>query len=902
VTYLPGCFFVLLTLFTLSAARAEIPVVFDLGLLPGDTAVGLATHTQQEPSVAQGGEHYLAVWSDYRGQATSGSANQSYGDIFGIRLDGDGDPIEPVPFMIAGGMGLQQRPQVAWNGSAWLVVYVSQDRAGGYFEDRIRAVRVSSQGEVLDPVPIVFPPTQFTPDYLGLQVAGQAGQWLVSRCIYHDDGYGTKLVGQRIDSGGHLLDSTPRLLLDWVYGQTKLLAAGGEYLAAGPDWNNSVNFKACRVGLDASPIGAPFTVPDLNLATNGDEYYVAWVKDYDDIVGSRMTRTGTLLTPQGTPLVTDFTQYTQSTLAHDGRQWWFEWGVSDLLRTVRIDALGNVLDAGGGVLLPIHIGGNINTAYSPLMVAARDGGVHLYWYDLRVDFGYDANVFSLPISSENVPGSERSISTGTRNHRVPDFAGGPVGQVAVTFVSELAGDDRVLVHLLDASGRPLAPEPVEVARDSQIGKSGIAWNGDVYLVVWDSGSAGILARRLQPDGAFVDASPLSVMPGFSPDVEALGEDFLIACSRFDTYPQYIYAWMRIMDGPSGAFQDSPARIGGGYVSVGPRVRQDGSRWLVTYHSHWTHDSSQSDALYNFVDHDGTFTPALNPCSSSGSAGTPDVAFSGSKYLFVWRNNSLSNANNYIAGRIMNPDGTFGGNQFTIAEAPGRQLRPVAGWDGSRFVVAWDDQRNQEAFFDERTDIYGTLVSESGVVLEPSGFPLHRGPQGDAEAALLSRTDGSSLVACARFGTAAPHDTYRIGLTAIGMDMSTGVQDGGAPPYATMRTTFTPVLQASPNPFHSETTLELGLDLDLVATGEARLSVHDLQGRVIRTWNASGIAAGGQGDAATGGGSAGAGRITWDGRLQSGAEAPDGVYFVRLESGGRALERGLRLVKISLRGE
>ncbi len=747
-----------------SAGARTPPEVRDLGLLPGDNSVAPAVSTQQAHSVAKGGDQYLVAWSDYRGGSLGGGTNQSYGDVFGIRLDSAGNPIDAAPFLIAGGMGLQDNPLVAWNGSAWLVLYTSQDPVGGYYENRMRAVRVSSQGQVLDATPISFPPSQFTPDTIGLQVAGLGGQWLVTRCIYHADGYGTYLAGQRISGAGVLLDPTPVVLNDWVYGQTRTLTAAGEFLVVGPDWSDSTIIKARRVGPSGQPAGASFSVPSLNIAGNGSEYYVAWISNYVNLVGSRMTTTGTLLTPAGTPIVTNFSQYNQSTLAHDGTNWWLEWGASDQLRTVRISSAGTVLDPGGGVLLPITIGGNINTAYSPVLVGRTGGGVHLMWYDLRIALGYDANVFTLPVSAANVPGAERCVSTGTRSQRTPDLARGPGGQVAVAFVSEAANDDRVLVHLLAADGHAITAEPVEVAAGASIGKAGIAWNGSVYLVTWDDGM--VRARRMNADGTFVGGA-FSVMPGFDPDVEALGDDFLIASARVATYPQTIFAQATRIDGPTGAVLDAlPMLLGGGYVSVGPRVHSDGTRWVVTYHSHWSHDDSRSDAIYNFVNANGTFTAALNPATTSGGSGTPDVAFSGQKYLFVWRNNTLANANNYIAGRIMNADGSFATGNFTIAEAPGRQLRPVVDWDGQTFVVAWDDQRNQGSFFDERTDVYAARVTEAGVVLDPGAFPVYVGPQGDGTGAIVAG-GGVSYVVSARFTVAPPVDSYRVGVTRIG---------------------------------------------------------------------------------------------------------------------------------------
>jgi hypothetical protein len=93
--------------------------------------------------------------------------------------------------------------------------------------------------------------------------------------------------------------------------------------------------------------------------------------------------------------------------------------------------------------------------------------------------------------------------------------------------------------------------------------------------------------------------------------------------------------------------------------------------------------------YSFIQADGSHTPEASvnsPFTSSG--GQPDVASSATHLLFVWRSNSLANANNYIRGQIMNADGSWATGMFTIAEAAGRQLRPVAAWNGNEFLVVW----------------------------------------------------------------------------------------------------------------------------------------------------------------------------------------------------------------------
>lgn len=765
---------VFLTVVLTAAAIAQPPPLTQLGSLPGDRSVQAATNSQIEHAVAAGDDGFLVVWSDSRGRNSGGQTVQSDGDIFGIRLDASGSPIDPFPFMIAGGPGLQRYPTVAWNGENWLVLYQSQDPVDGYFQTQIRAVRVSPQGVVLDATPILFPPDQFAPGTIGLTIAGQGGQWLITRCVYHNDGYGTYLAGQRIAGDGQLLDATPLMLNDWVYGATRVVVANGEYLVMGPDWNSSSTIKARRVGLNAQPIGASFTVPSINVASSGSEYYVVWIADYVNLVGSRMTLNGTLLSPGGTLIVSDFSEYHHAALAHDGTMWWVAWGAADELRTVRITAAGTVLDPNGGPLLPITIGGTINLAYSPILVRRSEGGVHLFWYDMRVALGNDANVYRLPINAENVPGAELCLSTGTTNQRNPDFARGAGDSIALVFVSEAANDDRVLVHFLDATGQSLTVEPTEVYRGPTVGKAGIAWNGETYLVTWDQGPSGmtptyIKARRMLADGSFLDPNPIDVMVGFNADVEALGDDFLVAGTRFGSTPQFINLVGSRIDGPTGALLDGPAGLylGGGYVNGMPRVRSDGTRWLVAAHSMWSHNSSQGDAMLAAIPQAGPPVAAFNPTPVSGGSGDLDIAFSGSKYLLVWRMNSLSNANNYVAGRIMNADWTFAPGYFTIAEAPGRQLRPTVTWDGATFIVAWDDQRNQQSFFDARTDIYGARVSETGAVLDFGSLPIFTGPEGDAGAALIRAGGGVSLVACANFDSGELADSYRIVLARIG---------------------------------------------------------------------------------------------------------------------------------------
>jgi len=754
-------------------AAADSPSIAELGLLPGDLGPVLAPSSQQDHAIALGDNQYLLVWMDARATNVGNGTNESWLDILGVRLDLDGNPIDETPFVINAGAGYQKSPQVAWNGEQWLVTFVSQDPMGQFYGDNVRGVRVDGDATVLDENPILL-----VSDEQFWTVAGHGGEWLVAWSDYYPSNFGTFLRGRRLGGDGQFLDAAPVLLMDWVWWLpgTKLLASENEYLAVIADWNDSSVTKAVRIGFDGQPIDAPFTIPSKDVATNGEEYYVVWLANFVELVGSRMTASGALLTPLGALITEGYSSFYSASVAHDGVTWWVQWSAANLINTARVDSSGTVLDP-GGVAVPNGASGTNNACNAvTLAPVPGGGGTHVLWWDGRGSANGDSNVFRVTMDPQNRAGAEVALSTGWPGQLLPDFAAGPDGRVAMVFLSQSAFVDRVLVHLLDASGSPLGTEPIEVASGPTLGPPSIGWNGEVYMVAWHDSS--VKARRLTPDGTLLDAAPIAVMTGFNVGIDAVGDDFLVAATRYGATPTTIYAQARRIDGPTGALLDpSPLFLGGTFVSVAPRVRSDGDRWLVAYHSNWSHLSSQSDVVYNVVTAQGAVTAGTNPTPVAGSTGTPDVAFSGSKYLFVWRSNTMGQPNNYISGRLLNPDGSPASDAFVIAEAPGRQLRPVVDWDGATFVVAWDDQRQQSHFFDERSDVYAARVTESGSVLDPSGLPIAVGANPIATAAILSRPDGATFVASTRLYADPGFDSYRVGLTAVSRPTIVGDLDG-----------------------------------------------------------------------------------------------------------------------------
>ncbi|NIM96984.1 MAG: hypothetical protein GTO24_02525 [candidate division Zixibacteria bacterium] len=106
-------------------------------------------------NAAWGDGSYLVVWGDSRGPNS---------EVYGARIDPQGNVLDAEGFPISTGSGWAACPDVAWDGTNFMVVW-SHDRYDTTSYD-IYASRVTPEGEVLDPrgIQISFDPAmEFTP-------------------------------------------------------------------------------------------------------------------------------------------------------------------------------------------------------------------------------------------------------------------------------------------------------------------------------------------------------------------------------------------------------------------------------------------------------------------------------------------------------------------------------------------------------------------------------------------------------------------------------------------------------------------------------------------------------------------------------------------------------------------
>lgn len=116
-------------------------------------------------------------------------------------------------------------------------------------------------------------------------------------------------------------------------------------------------------------------------------------------------------------------------------------------------------------------------------------------------------------------------------------------------------------------------------------------------------------------------------------------------------------------------------------------------------------------------------PLSTGCFSGSAYGnqiSPSIAFNGTNYLVVWDDERI-NTDKDIFGTIVSPQGEIlDPIGISICTAPNLQTDVKVAGGNENYLVVWGDYRNGNY------DIYGARVDFAGNVLDPNGFPISMG--------------------------------------------------------------------------------------------------------------------------------------------------------------------------------
>ena len=347
----------------------------------------------------------------------------------------------------------------------------------------------------------------------------------------------------------------------------------------------------------------------------------------------------------------------------------------------------------------------------------------------------------------------------------------------LAYRSDTASTYRLMAQPLDADGSPLTTQPIQLASGTYLtgpGTPSVAWNGSSYVITW--GQEGIVyAQRLLQDGTLVDANPIAVMPGFGPaDVSAIGSTYLIIGRQFGFTTQVINVYAARLDGSSGTVLDATPMLVGFNHARSVSLTTMGSRWFLAYQRNVTHDDSLAETRGVFINADGSVDPEFQVYGFYSSTGGNSIfqvatAASDTTALVVQSAEVSSGVETDLIGVLVNSDGTTQPAQ-NLTPWLGNQYRPHLTWDGTQFVMAYNEQRNRFApltldQLDARSDLYGMRLSESGTVIDPQGFIFSNSPLSEAYPHVTA-VNGISLFSGSILQNA--EAAYRVGYQQFGV--------------------------------------------------------------------------------------------------------------------------------------
>jgi len=528
-----------------------------------------------------------------------------------------------------------------------------------------------------------------------------------------------------------------------------------------------------------------------SVAFDGTNYLVVWTDERPnsfysyDIYGARVSPSGTVHDPAGIAISTAPHFQKNPTVAFDGTNYFVVWedfrnGSWDIYG-VRVDTSGSVLDSSD---IPIAYG--VHSEGSPYCAF---GSTHylVVWTDNRnVASSYDIYGTRIDTSGNVLDPTGIAISTAVNSQYAPSVAFDGLNYLVVWNDIHAGTSHDIYGTRVTQAGVVLDPSGIAISSASQAQESALLeFDGTNYLVVWQDNrnisSSDIYGARVDTSGTVLDS--LGIAISTAPDDQSnpsicfdntqyfvvwhddrTGIDSDVYGSRVSTsgsvldvsgiaisavqsdqwYPATIYdgihysvVWQDKRHGgdypgdiyttqvnQSGVVQDTVGLIVSTavYDQWSPSAAFDGTNYLVVWHDY------RSDSSYDIygtrVDQSGSILDPLGIAISTDAADQwfPSVAFDGTNYLVVWddeRGESFVDAIDHnIYGARVSPSGfVLDSLGIAISTATNDQRVPTVTFGGSQYLVMWEDARNG------LIDIYGARVDTSGYVNDPLGIAV-----------------------------------------------------------------------------------------------------------------------------------------------------------------------------------
>jgi large repetitive protein len=492
------------------------------------------------------------------------------------------------------------------------------------------------------------------------------------------------------------------------------------------------------------------------LGFDGTNFLVVW-QDFRrgyafDIYGTRVTPDGTVLDPAGFIVSNDPNEQLRPAIGFDSTNFLVVWqdnrnnAAENDIYGARVTPQGKVLDLEGLVISQAP-----GTQGSPA-IAFDGASFFVAWQDDRDSGHY--YIYGARVTPDGAVLDSNGIAIGRGEGRgfVPAVAFDSANFLVVW--QEMRGSFPPELSIYGARVTPdgTVLDPVSIGISTAGGVQSapaLGFDGANFVAVWEDfrggNSSDVYGARISPDGTVLDPSGIAIS-------QAAGSQGA-PCLGFDGANSFV-AWHDYRNNPAESdLYGARVTPGGTVLDTGgfviaqaareeftPAVASDSANFLVVWEDH---RSSGSSDIYGarvspagaVLDPDGLVI-SLAP----GAQGTPAVGFDGANFLVVWQDFRNSSTGPDIYGARVTPGGAvLDTDGFGITQAADAQTVPVLFFDGTDFLVVWQDRRAGSF-----SDIYGARVTPQGAVLDPGGIAISQATDRQCTPAL--GFDGANFLA------------------------------------------------------------------------------------------------------------------------------------------------------------
>lgn len=357
-----------------------------------------------------------------------------------------------------------------------------------------------------------------------------------------------------------------------------------------------------------------------------------------------------------------------------------------------------------------HNGAN---AYHP--VVASNGSERL------VLWNYNAGALFATQFGPDGPGAE-TVPFVVANGALEDTATASNGEDFLVVWRKRSNQEPESVWAAMISEGAVQGQPRKLSSDTRIADDpDVAWNGTSFLVTWgerDEGSAleDIIGLKLDRDGSELDAARFviweSTYRSGDPAVASNGDGFLVAWEG-DFDRNRIHAarvsadWEVLDNSPIALPADAP-------YPRAPDVGSDGNDYLVAWSTGTNDVRNIAGVRVESSTGDVPDGDTIRISEATGEEGYPRVGFDGSRYVVVWQNTGQDRDNRHSYLVHVGSDGTVspdGGKQVSLQQAGSSPSPSVAGEDDGAYAV-WLEERFQHR------SVYGSKITQDGTIQDP----------------------------------------------------------------------------------------------------------------------------------------------------------------------------------------